>query len=100
MRRLALVSIIFLPITFVAGGMCISFPDYQVNHGQIVCILAIDLSLTSLLPVYGTNFEDFPELKHSISYFWIICGVVTAIVVRIFDLCNGVLLFISECYCC
>ncbi|KAF9321418.1 hypothetical protein BG003_001931 [Podila horticola] len=50
MRRLALVSIIFLPITFVAG-------------------------------VYGTNFEDFPELKHSISYFWIICGVVTAIVV-------------------
>ncbi|KAG0096463.1 hypothetical protein BGZ93_004495 [Podila epicladia] len=50
MRRLAIVSIIFLPITFVAG-------------------------------VYGTNFEDFPELKHNISYFWIICGVVTAVVV-------------------
>ncbi|KAG0338551.1 hypothetical protein BG004_007188 [Podila humilis] len=50
MRRLAVVSIIFLPITFVAG-------------------------------VYGTNFEDFPELKHNIGYFWIICGVVTAIVV-------------------
>ncbi|KAF9387946.1 hypothetical protein CPB97_001837 [Podila verticillata] len=50
MRRLALVSIIFLPITFVAG-------------------------------VYGTNFQDFPELKHNISYFWAICGVVTMIVV-------------------
>ncbi|KAG0321568.1 hypothetical protein BGZ99_003821 [Dissophora globulifera] len=49
MRRLALVSIIFLPITFIAG-------------------------------VYGTNFEDFPELKHSVAYFWIICGIVTAVV--------------------
>ncbi|KAF9125357.1 hypothetical protein BGX30_000507 [Mortierella sp. GBA39] len=55
MRRLALVSIIFLPITFVAG-------------------------------VYGTNFEDFPELQHSISYFWIICGIVTAIVLFMFIL--------------
>ncbi|KAF9579133.1 hypothetical protein BGW38_004740, partial [Lunasporangiospora selenospora] len=49
MRRLALVSIIFLPITFVAG-------------------------------VYGTNFENFTELSYGISYFWIICGVVTALV--------------------
>ncbi|KAF9277363.1 hypothetical protein BGZ88_001193 [Linnemannia elongata] len=55
MRMLALVSIIFLPITFIAG-------------------------------VYGTNFEDFPELKHNISYFWIICGVVTAIVLIMFIL--------------
>ncbi|KAF8950385.1 hypothetical protein BGZ52_002693 [Haplosporangium bisporale] len=50
MRKLAIVSIIFLPITFVAG-------------------------------VYGTNFENFPELKHNIGYFWSICGVVTAVVV-------------------
>ncbi|KAG9066794.1 hypothetical protein KI688_012706 [Linnemannia hyalina] len=55
MRRLALVSIIFLPITFVAG-------------------------------VYGTNFENFPELRHSIGYFWVICGVVTAIVLAMFIL--------------
>jgi hypothetical protein len=41
-------------------------------------------SLRHPLLVYGTNFQDFPELKHNISYFWIICGVVTAIVVRIF----------------
>ncbi|KAF9435440.1 hypothetical protein BGZ76_006282 [Entomortierella beljakovae] len=53
MRRLALVSIIFLPITFIAG-------------------------------VYGTNFVDFPELSHNISYFWIICAVVTAIVLAAF----------------
>ncbi|KAF9184863.1 hypothetical protein BGZ50_003430 [Haplosporangium sp. Z 11] len=49
MKRLAIVSIIFLPITFIAG-------------------------------VYGTNFTNFPELGHHISYFWIICSVVTAIV--------------------
>ncbi|KAF9096831.1 hypothetical protein BGX29_008425 [Mortierella sp. GBA35] len=55
MRMLAIVSIIFLPITFVAG-------------------------------VYGTNFEDFPELKHNISYFWIICGIVTAALVIMFIL--------------
>ncbi|KAF9917752.1 hypothetical protein FBU30_000551 [Linnemannia zychae] len=55
MRMLALVSIIFLPITFVAG-------------------------------VYGTNFEDFPELKHNISYFWIICGIVTVVVITMFFL--------------
>ncbi|KAF9962645.1 hypothetical protein BGZ70_008014 [Mortierella alpina] len=55
MRRLALVSMIFLPITFVAG-------------------------------VYGTNFEDFPELKHNIGYFWTICGVVTLVVVLLFSL--------------
>ncbi|KAF9114241.1 hypothetical protein BGX27_011367 [Mortierella sp. AM989] len=48
MRRLALVSIIFLPITFIAG-------------------------------VYGTNFTDFPELEHNIGYFWMICGIITAI---------------------
>ncbi|KAF9910524.1 hypothetical protein EC991_006342 [Linnemannia zychae] len=48
MRRLALVTIIFLPITFVAG-------------------------------VYGTNFQDFPELTHNIGYFWMICGVVFAV---------------------
>ncbi|KAG0280226.1 hypothetical protein BGZ95_010825 [Linnemannia exigua] len=47
MRRLALVTIIFLPITFVAG-------------------------------VYGTNFQDFPELTHNIGYFWMICGIVFA----------------------
>ncbi|KAF9124435.1 hypothetical protein BGW39_008214 [Mortierella sp. 14UC] len=55
MRMLAIVSIIFLPITFIAG-------------------------------VYGTNFEDFPELRHNISYFWIICGVVTAVLVIMFIL--------------
>ncbi|KAI8600526.1 hypothetical protein EDD21DRAFT_376938 [Dissophora ornata] len=55
MRRLALVSIIFLPITFIAG-------------------------------VYGTNFQEFPELKNGISYFWIICGVVTAVVLAGFGL--------------
>ncbi|KAF8929777.1 hypothetical protein BGZ47_000882 [Haplosporangium gracile] len=55
MRRLALVSIIFLPITFVAG-------------------------------VYGTNFQKFPELEHNIGYFWMICGVLTAIVVTMFIL--------------
>ncbi|KAF9296329.1 hypothetical protein BGZ88_000120 [Linnemannia elongata] len=48
MRRLALVTIIFLPITFVAG-------------------------------VYGTNFQDFPELSHNIGYFWMICGIVFAV---------------------
>ncbi|ORZ29032.1 hypothetical protein BCR41DRAFT_344456 [Lobosporangium transversale] len=53
MRRLALVSIIFLPITFVAG-------------------------------VYGTNFENFPELKNHVSYFWTICAVVTAFVLLLF----------------
>ncbi|KAF9121431.1 hypothetical protein BGW39_010530 [Mortierella sp. 14UC] len=48
MRHLALVTIIFLPITFVAG-------------------------------VYGTNFQDFPELTHDIGYFWTICGIVFAV---------------------
>ncbi|KAG0258182.1 hypothetical protein BG011_003447 [Mortierella polycephala] len=55
MKRLAIVSIIFLPITFIAG-------------------------------VYGTNFTNFPELNNSISYFWIICGVVTAVVLAAFFL--------------
>ncbi|KAK3810357.1 MAG: hypothetical protein J3Q66DRAFT_352874 [Benniella sp.] len=55
MRRLSLVSIIFLPITFVAG-------------------------------VYGTNFHDFPELEYHISYFWIICAGVTAVVLFAFAL--------------
>ncbi|CAO3566021.1 unnamed protein product [Mortierella alpina] len=55
MRRLALLSMIFLPITFVAG-------------------------------VYGTNFTDFPELRHNISYFWTICGVVTLVVLILFSL--------------
>ncbi|GJJ74367.1 hypothetical protein EMPS_06725 [Entomortierella parvispora] len=53
MRRLALVSIIFLPITFIAG-------------------------------VYGTNFTNFPELSHSIAYFWLICAIVTVIVLLMF----------------
>ncbi|KAG0055018.1 hypothetical protein BGZ83_009788 [Gryganskiella cystojenkinii] len=53
MRRLALVSIIFLPITFIAG-------------------------------VYGTNFTDFPELSHNISYFWLICAIVTVILLLMF----------------
>ncbi|KFH74227.1 hypothetical protein MVEG_01440 [Podila verticillata NRRL 6337] len=53
MRRLALVSIIFLQITL----------------------------LLEVLPFYGTSSEEFPELKHSIEYFWTVCGVVTLVFV-------------------
>ena len=31
--------------------------------------------------VYGTNFQDFPELSHNIGYFWMICGIVFAVFV-------------------
>ncbi|KAG0231660.1 hypothetical protein BGW41_002125 [Actinomortierella wolfii] len=55
MKRLAIVSIIFLPVTFVAG-------------------------------VYGTNFENFPELKNGIDYFWKICLASTCIVIGTFTI--------------
>ncbi|KAG0223411.1 hypothetical protein BGW42_005907 [Actinomortierella wolfii] len=55
MKRLAIVSIIFLPVTFVAG-------------------------------VYGTNFENFPELKNGIDYFWKICLACTCIVIGTFTI--------------
>jgi uncharacterized membrane protein len=46
------------------------------------------ISLTVYVTVYGTNFNNFPELEveDGIVYFWKICGILTGIVIVIFIL--------------
>ncbi|KAI9024052.1 hypothetical protein DFJ74DRAFT_666997 [Hyaloraphidium curvatum] len=60
MRSLAVVSIVFLPVTFLAS-------------------------------VYGTNFQDFPDIhERSIYYFWALCAVITAAVLILLRVTNFV----------
>ncbi|PNH11663.1 putative metal ion transporter YfjQ [Tetrabaena socialis] len=51
MQTLALISVVFLPITFVAG-------------------------------VYGTNFDNLPELHWHLgyTYFWLLCAGIAVVV--------------------
>ncbi|KAF9954617.1 hypothetical protein BGZ65_003916 [Modicella reniformis] len=57
---------------------------YDTNESmrRLSLVSIIFLPITFVAGVYGTNFTNFPELEHHISYFWIICTIVTAIVVR------------------
>ncbi|KAF9908826.1 hypothetical protein EC991_009344 [Linnemannia zychae] len=61
---------------------------YDTNESMrmLALVSIIFLPITFVAGVYGTNFEDFPELRHNISYFWIICSVVTALLVIMFIL--------------
>jgi Mg2+ and Co2+ transporter CorA len=72
MRRLSLVSIIFLPITFVAGG--INIRSLHVACSVKMKVILTDMSLLTaplilILLVYGTNFHDFPELDYRKLYY-------------------------------
>lgn len=93
MRQLALVSMVFLPITFVAGGnesltrtynaACLGSISPFLFHSLRQCFISVTrwCVLYYGLLVYGTNFTDFPELSHNIGYFWFICLSVTILFV-------------------
>ncbi|GJJ70574.1 magnesium transporter [Entomortierella parvispora] len=60
-------------------NMIFNLVAYDTNESmrQLALVSMIFLPITFVAGVYGTNFTDFPELSHNISYFWFICLAVT-----------------------
>ncbi|KAF9114703.1 hypothetical protein BGX27_010095 [Mortierella sp. AM989] len=67
-------------------NMIFNIIAYDTNESmrRLALVSIIFLPITFLAGVYGTNFTNFPELEHHISYFWIICAGVTAVVLAAF----------------